>query len=485
MKKMLAVITPVVSNSLRGGGGKLTTLLLLISLLLISSCNGNGGAADSEGETYSPGSSSGSSGGSSGGSGGMTGSSSGGEISAWDIMQMMDGGHAEEAVSILSGGSTDPVVEERGTFEVVLPSSSMNLPDGGWVELEIAGDAYFKGKASADPDGNVRFTVPRQRIGAIITVTLTAFTPDGNPYSTGSKNSLVEEGGMTAFNIPLTDLNIPTVTYTDGMLTNETEGGYKLVRYSYLASPVVYPKFSVTNPYDDGSATMTVELDENPLTGDADTGNITDQSLTPGQHTITVTLSKPGLSSDIRIEKKILVKMKAVKVQLEKTSYNHDGNNVEFRGWYNTNSDGVWPIVHQTLLMKGENAAADGEYTGETGAAKTFLTISSGNTTDSHNIYTNTDAANNFVYLTAPSSLFKFWSNGCAFDSYMNWPMGQILEGFSGATRSLEDLKSDKNFDTGDLDNNGDPIVSGSGNKSRYWISVTLTDAVYTAGTDD
>ncbi|MBQ7165804.1 MAG: hypothetical protein IJR93_02495, partial [Treponema sp.] len=233
MEKLMSAIFPVVSNSLRGGG-KLTTLLLLISLLLISSCNGNGGAADSEGETYSPGSS----GGSSGGSGGMTGSSSGGEMSAWDIMQMMDSGRGDEAVEILSGGgNADPVAEERGTFEVILPASSMNLPEGGWVELEIAGDAYFKGTAFPGPDGNVRFTVPRQRIGAIITVSLTAYLPEGTPYINGSKTGPAEEDGGASFAVPLEDLPAIIIGFGgDGAANGNTaeQGGdsYEVMEYS-------------------------------------------------------------------------------------------------------------------------------------------------------------------------------------------------------------------------------------------------------------
>ena len=388
----------------------------------------------------------------------MTGSS-GGELTAWEIMQKMDGGHGDEVVAILSGSSTDPVVEERGTFEVVLPASSMNLPDGGWVELEIAGDAYFKGTAFAGSDGNVRFTVPRQRIGAVITVTLTAFTPDGNPYSSGSKNSLVEEGGTTAFTIPLTDLNTPTVTYTDGMLTNETEGGYKLVRYSWLNDKT--PKFSVTNPYDDGSATMTVELDGTTLTGDADSGNISNQPLSDGQHTINITLSKPGLSSDIRIEKKILVKMKAVNATVSSMD-----------AYYEDHRDGNSPCVKQDMYIASVND----------GVKSTKTCYSSGGTVGAKLRTVIMDSKKNTVTLTAPGSIFKFWTT-VPHDDWTGESMGWVVEDRDQTTKTLTELKANNYIDSGEVISDGNSR-NDEYRYSWYHFYVTLTDVVYTAGSD-
>ncbi|MBQ7166993.1 MAG: hypothetical protein IJR93_08640 [Treponema sp.] len=384
-------------------------------------------------------------------------------MSSWQIKQMMDGGHAEEAVAILSGGNTDPVVEERGTFEVVLPASSMNLPDGGWVELEIAGDAYFKGTAFAGSDGNVRFTnVPRQKIGTSITVSLTAFTPDGNPYSSGSKASVVEEGGETAFNVSLTDLSNPTVTYTDAILTDEAaEDGYRIVRYSWLNDEVA--KFSVTNPYDDGSATMTVELDGNPLTGDAATGNITDQSLSEGPHTITVTLSKLSLSSDIRIEKKILVKKKAVEVSVPSVTMFHERD------------DDNRIFLCLDLYIEAYNS---GSYSGR----QTMFTCTNAETPKTS--YPNMDTSKNTVTLTDPNSEFYFYTS-LACDCGTSPYMGLINRGFAATTRTLENLKSptSRSFDSGCVNSSGGACTD-SGKRSHYWFNVTVTDKTYTAGTD-
>ncbi|MBQ6567467.1 MAG: hypothetical protein IJL80_10460, partial [Treponema sp.] len=239
---------------------------LLLSSLSFYSCTGTGGAADSDGETYGSSAASGGAGGSSGSgssAGGVT-DSSGGEMSAWEIMQKMSAGHGDEVVAILTGGDTDPVAEERGTFEVILPASSMGLPAEGWVELEIAGDAYFKGKSSAGPDGNVRFTVPRQRVGAIITVSLTAYLPDGTeegvPYISGSKTGPAEEGGSYSFTVPLVDLPRVTISITGTKKTYgrtvEKDGvSYDVVEYTGSGLGM-----SVTNS--DTEATMEIKLND-------------------------------------------------------------------------------------------------------------------------------------------------------------------------------------------------------------------------------
>ena len=705
----------------------------------------------------------------------MTGSSSGGEMSAWDIMQMMDSGRGDEAVEILSGGgNADPVAEERGTFEVILPASSMNLPEGGWVELEIAGDAYFKGTAFPGPDGNVRFTVPRQRIGAIITVSLTAYLPEGTPYINGSKTGPAEEDGGASFAVPLEDLpaiiigfggdgaangntaeqggdsyevmeyssgvslNIlssiadatleikvngadaaasqtlsdgfndisvvatmgggkppvtaskkvyavkklvkpvitqdggtpngktatsggksytvieyetslptvtvtnsydgdgagttasvftvthngstssasmtlsdgfnaivatlekehcvtqkdekyyyvvkklvvpvitmsgatpngktatsggktytvieyestlptvtitnsyngssasyeaklgttvlstacpstitnhtlsdgfnavtaalsepycdtlkdekyyyvikaltkPTVTYSDGILTDEAAdaGGYHMLRYSYLADPIVMAKFSVTNPYSDGSVTMTVKLDGTTLTGEATTGDISNRALTDGTHTIIITLSN-DYCTEVSVTKKINVKMKAVKVQISGTIH----------GWYENGKPGDAPLLTQDFYIQAVNSSSAGEYADETGTRKTCASVQSQwatyNNTDAN---INTDSSNNYVYLTDPGSTFKFWTGQSNDDTQDPWWMGFVPENDSTTTRTLTQLKAssaNRIFDSGDRNNAGNPASGGV--RSRYWVTVTIADAAYTAGTDD
>ena len=276
---------------------------LLLSSLSFYSCTGTGGAADSDDETYGSSAASGGAGGSSGSgssAGGVT-DSSGGEMSAWEIMQKMSAGHGDEVVAILSGGDTDPVAEERGTFEVILPASSMGLPAEGWVELEIAGDAYFKGKSSAGPDGNVRFTVPRQRVGAIITVSLTAYLPDGTeegvPYTSGSKTGPAEEGGSYSFTVPLVDLPRITIDITGtkssyGRTVEKDGVSYDVVEYTGSGLGM-----SVTNS--DSEATMDIKLNDSTASES--------ESLADGFNKIEVTAVKSETLPPVTVKKNIYV----------------------------------------------------------------------------------------------------------------------------------------------------------------------------------
>ena len=62
------------------------------------------------------------------------------------------------------------------TFTVSFTAESLGLPDGGWVTLDIFGDGVdYSGKSFASADGNVYFTVPMLPVGAIVSVTLTAY----------------------------------------------------------------------------------------------------------------------------------------------------------------------------------------------------------------------------------------------------------------------------------------------------------------------
>ena len=283
-------------------GAKLTVLLLSVLLLLssLSSCNGTGGVADSEGETYGASSSSSSAGGksSSGTSsvGGMT-NSNGDELSALDIMNMMSGGHASEVEAILSGGNNEEVEEERGTFEVVLSATSMGLPEDGWVELELAGDAYFKGEAFAGPDGTIRFTVPRQRIGAIVTVSLTAYLPDGTPYTSGIMTGEANEGGTTSFSVPLVDLPRVTIDITGtkssyGRTVEQDGVTYDVIEYTGSGLGM-----SVTNS--DSEATMDIKLNDSTASAS--------QSLPDGFNKIEVTAVKSEALPPVTAKKNVYV----------------------------------------------------------------------------------------------------------------------------------------------------------------------------------
>ena len=293
MKSMLCVgiKNSPVDLGLRGKG----LLFVIISLALLcslsfSSCNGTGGVSDSVGATYSSSSPSGSS-----SAGGMT-DSSGSELSALDIMNMMSGGHADDVEVILSGVDAD-AEEERGTFEVVLSASDLGLPEDGWVELEVAGDAYFKGTAFAGPDGTVRFTVPRQRIGAILSVSLTAYLPDGNPYTSGNKTGPAEEGSTNIFSVPLVDLPSITISITGNKSsygrTVEQDGvSYDVLEYTGSVLGMV-----VTSS--DSEATLDTTLNGTEC-GDS-------ESLSDGFNTIEVIATKSAALPTVTAKKYVYV----------------------------------------------------------------------------------------------------------------------------------------------------------------------------------
>ena len=149
---------------------------------------------------------------------------------------MMASGHAEEAVARLSESSEAQAAGERGTFEVSFGADDLGLPDGGWVQLEIVGGgADYDKTAEASPDGKVRFMVPKQDKGSIITVTLTMYLPDGTPYCTGSKTGPAEDGAT--FIIPLEDLPSVIITFGgNGARNGKTaeQGGesYEVMEYT-------------------------------------------------------------------------------------------------------------------------------------------------------------------------------------------------------------------------------------------------------------
>ena len=266
-------------------------------------------------------------------------------------------------------------------------------------------------------------------------------------------------------------LTKPTVTYSDGMLTDEAAdaGGYHMLRYSYLADPIVMPKFSVTNPYSDGSATMVVYLDGTALlTGDAVTGDISNRALTHGPHTIIITLSN-DYCTEVSVTKKIKVAIKDVNVTVPSVHMIHNKNNstrvyVTIDIYIDATNDGV-DTTRQTMFSQTNWEASSGGW-----------------------YYDGTRTmSNNTVTLTDPSSTFYFYTNhvaDCGEQIY-----GYLPRNFDSATRTLEDLKDNRDFGKGSSPtirvNSSGAACGASGQYSSYDFTVTLADKAYTEGTDD
>ena len=174
-------------------------LFLLSAALLLTSCPGNGGVDISgDGETYGG---AGSSSSRSSGSGGSYTAS----FSFDEFMNLTNAGDTEALTrmfrddSASSGGGG-----EYGVDPLFFAADDLGVPAGGTVTLSITGGGEdYEETATADADGNVCFSVPRQRVGSTITISMTVKKEDGSIVRSGKKTMLVEAG--CRFNIALSN----------------------------------------------------------------------------------------------------------------------------------------------------------------------------------------------------------------------------------------------------------------------------------------
>ncbi|MBP5464543.1 MAG: hypothetical protein J6Y13_05155, partial [Treponema sp.] len=409
--------------------------------------------------------------------------------------------------TVVASLSRDHCVTQTETkyFYVTKPLVAPVITRGGSGALNsktatVGGRSYtvieYDGTGATRP--NITATNSYDGTGAEFTVTLNSSPKSGTPASVTTDlvdgaNAVVATLSNTETGVSVKDekyfyvvkkLVKPTVTYSDGILTNEAAdaGGYHMLRYSYLADPIVMPKFSVTNPYSDGTVSMSVSVDGGtPLVGAVTTGDISSEELTDGAHTITITLSK-DYCTDLVVTKKIKVAIKAVKVQIS--------GQVHVWASTVTISEGVPKIPGHELYIEAENA--DGEDAG----AKTCFTATDGTegrTADGEiaaNFSWTTDSTKNYVYLTAPASTFYFYTNtmehrGGTGPSLGRKYLAQVVKGNTDVTCTLADLKSvaSKDFDTGELDSSGNP--ASTGRHASYRFTISRSEVSYTAGTDD
>ena len=184
-------------------------LLCFCSILFLTSCQGNGGAVDSGGATYSSGDSP------SGGVGGMT-NQDGNELSAWDIKNLADEDETDRIVELLTqepdtGGSSVP-----GPLRVVMSASDIGLPPGGSVVLTMSVDGRETSyTATADADGTVSFDIPAVPEGSEVTVSMDVYDGSGTLLLTGSTSKTVS-GETDSFSIILSPVVSLTVSFDTG-----------------------------------------------------------------------------------------------------------------------------------------------------------------------------------------------------------------------------------------------------------------------------
>ncbi|MBQ1870514.1 MAG: hypothetical protein II146_08595, partial [Treponema sp.] len=91
------------------------------------------------------------------------------------------------------------------------------------------------------------------------------------------------------------------------------------------------------------------------------------------------------------------------------------------------------------------------------------------------NYYWWTPDASNYVWLTSKYSTFYFWADQ-AYDYVTHNYMGKFLKDCDATTRTLEGLKANPNFDSGDRDGAGN-ANGDAWDRSRVWITVSLSDS--------
>lgn len=212
------------------------------------------------------------------------------------------------------------------------------------------------------------------------------------------------------------------------------------IKFSYLKYDNLL--MDVTNTYD--GATITTTIDG----GTPKTGDLTNQELDVGTHTIKVTVEKQYCTTQ-EFVKSVNVKINRVKAKV-KNQVHH---------WHTDGGRDVDLIV--TFYIEST----------KTGQQEIWSCYNY-HKDNTHDYYD--DVANDkVVYLYEKTDKFYFYTNR-AMDrdgsKESNWDhLGTINKGDSSATRSLKDLKANPQIDTGD--HHGDKNC-----KSRYWINVELSE---------
>ena len=366
-------------------------------------------------------------------------------------------------------------VDENGSFTMNGGTISGNLANrGGAVYVDgtfkINGSAYIPagyngetGKSYNDiylPAGKTikiagRLTPPSAcTSGIVATITPENYAPGTQliELETGVTDTTLEEA-VTHFAVTphagdtdlyfidaegklLTPVMFVNGAYATGANSTAVHEGisYKVVNYSYLSYENL--EISVSNPYG-SDLPLTTTIDG----GTPVTGAITSQELSDGYHTVTTTLTRPDGTTESGT-KRICVKIKPVKVQIIGQLHIYADSS-----WHNEN-----PCIRNNLYVDVDNP--DDLYEGE----KLCLAENNnpegrvGKGSSGMDYYRYTSEEYNYVWLTAKSSIFYFYGDDC-FDYCSEAVMGKCEKGNANATRTLEGLKSDIRFETGNLYN--------------------------------
>ena len=358
-------------------------------------------------------------------------------------------------------------------------------PEGGAVyakgDFGISGSAYIpKGNSNSndvclceDKSINITESLSAHNESNPIMITLEDYTIGAIilKASDGSSVNLAEEKNNFAIKQPLDGTSLfyisdegKLATFTpvfsfdngeeDGVKTNSEDNiVYDVVKYSYVNYDNL--KASAVNPYEAGGFAIDFRVD-------GTSGALTAQNVDDGYHTLTIRVSKTGYTT-LNISRRVYVMIKPVKVQISEQLHGH----------YRI-ADEPSPCPDQTFYLQAENP--DNEYSDE----KSFYLIyhdDNGFNSRKHEREYKwwTPIEKNYVWLTSKTSVFYFWANK-SHDYVKGYDMGKINKGCNETTRTLEDLKSNRSFDSQFRDGDGNWNDS-AWNRSRIWITVSLNDS--------
>lgn len=337
-------------------------LFSLAPVFFFFSCNGNGGGSDSIGPTYGGGGGSSSSG-DAGNAGGSTGQ--GGTLSAWDVMNLANQNKTGEIVSRLTD-IAEETKEEAQTFTVTFGAADLQLPAGGWVILQVEGGGIdYKQAAYASADGNVYFTIPKLPIGTIVTVTLSAYDAEGNPYTSGYKTEQVADSGTTIINVPLTNLPpLPIISFDGNGNSNTVE------QDGVLYTVMEYTGDSLGMTVTNSDPRSTLEVDLNGSTVPAST------ALPDGFCSITATVTLTPALPSVVSKRYVYVVKKLAKPVITQSGGEPNGYTTSQGGKTYTviEYSGSLPVLNVTSSYDGDNAATGSSTLKVTDNGSTMLT---------------------------------------------------------------------------------------------------------------
>ena len=228
-------------------------------------------------------------------------------------------------------------------------------------------------------------------------------------------------------------------------------------KYSYLRHADDMPVEVVSDAATDLASYLTMS---NPC---FDGSPVTPSTITHvGTHTISADFTggycvNPGI-------KNVSVKIKPVKVQFSG----------QVRTW-NRLYEAEGPCPRHNFYLQAGNP--DDEYPEERTFQLNFGDATGVDDGDhARNYYWNsTPSSSNYVWLSAKTSTFYMWTDQ-AYDYYTTHYMGKINKGDPYTTRTLEDLISNRSFDSEDHDGNGNHDWN-AGYRTRIWFNVSLDDS--------